>query len=104
MAGTLLRVWRDWTRRSDADAYEEYLRASGFAAYTSGIEGNRGVHLLRRELGDNTEFCVISLWDSWEAVETFVGDQPKEAMFFPEEERFLLREHTVTHYTVFAAT
>ncbi|MGH3389452.1 MAG: hypothetical protein ACRDOO_11315 [Actinomadura sp.] len=104
MTGTLIRIWRDWTRRSDADAYEAYLRASGFATYTSSIEGNCGVYMIRRELGDNTEFCVISVWDSWEAVEIFAGDEPEEAMFFPEEERFLLGDHTVTHYRIFCST
>jgi heme-degrading monooxygenase HmoA len=103
MTETLIRIWRGWTRQADADAYEEYLSTVGFADYTRSIKGNRGVYMVRRELGDNTEFCVISLWDSWEAVGTFVGDEPEEAMFFPEEERFLLGEHSVTHYKIFAS-
>jgi heme-degrading monooxygenase HmoA len=102
MAETLIRIWNGWTRRSDADAYQRYLSTAGFVRYTSSVAGNRGVYMMRRELGDNTEFCVISLWDSWEAIETFAGEEPEEAMFFPEEERFLLGNHTVSHFKVFA--
>ena len=103
MAETLMRIWRGWTRRSDADAYEQYLRTVGFLDYTRKVDGNRGVYMVRRELGDNTEFSVISLWDSWDAVAVFVGDEPEYSKFFPEEERFLLGEHSVTHYRIFAS-
>jgi heme-degrading monooxygenase HmoA len=102
MAETLIRIWSGWTRRSDADAYQEYLGTAGFARHTASVAGNRGVYMARRELGDNTEFCVISLWDSWEAIGIFADEEPEEAFFFPEEERFLLGNHTVTHFKVFA--
>jgi heme-degrading monooxygenase HmoA len=55
-------------------------------------------------VGDNTEFCVISRWDSWEAVETFAGEEPEEAIYHPEEERFLVGDHTVIHYRIFVST
>jgi heme-degrading monooxygenase HmoA len=103
MAENLIRIWRGWTRRSDADAYEKYLRTTAFKAYTS-TDGNRAVFMIRRELGDNTEFCVISQWDSWEAIETYAGEEADEPVYHPEEERYLLGEHTVTHYRAFAST
>jgi heme-degrading monooxygenase HmoA len=103
MAENLIRIWRGWTRRSDADAYEKYLRTISFVSYRS-VDGNQAVYLTRREVGDNTEFCVISHWDSWEAVETFAGEEPEEAMYHPEEERFLVGEHTVAHYRIFVST
>jgi heme-degrading monooxygenase HmoA len=103
MAENLIRIWRGWTRRSDADAYEKFLRTASFKGYTS-IDGNQAVYMTRRELGDNTEFCVISLWNSWEAIETYAGEQAEEPMYYPEEERFLLGEHTITHYRTFLST
>lgn len=103
MAENLIRIWRGWTRRSDADAYEKYLRTTSSAAYTC-IEGNLGVSMSRREVGDNTEFCVVSRWESWESVETYAGEEPEAAMYHPEEERYLVGDHTVTHYRVFTST
>ncbi|MBC6462371.1 antibiotic biosynthesis monooxygenase [Actinomadura sp. HBU206391] len=104
MAATLMRIWRGWTRRSDADAYETYLLRTGLVGYT-GVEGNRGVHMTRRDVGDNTEFCLVSLWDSWGAVRSFAGEDPALAVFYPEDDRFLVdRELVVSHYTIFDST
>ena len=41
----------------------------------------------------------MSLWDSLESVRGFAGDDVEKAVFYPEDERFLVeRELTVTHY------
>jgi heme-degrading monooxygenase HmoA len=98
---SVMRIWRGWTRRSDADADETYLHGAGLVGYTA-VEGNRGVHLTRRDIGDNAEFCLVSLWDSWDAVREFAGEDPRMAVFYPEDDRFLVeREFVVSHYTVF---
>ncbi|GAA2091165.1 antibiotic biosynthesis monooxygenase [Actinomadura alba] len=102
MTASLMRIWRGRTRRSDADAYETYLRATGLVGYLA-VEGNRGVRLTRRDLGDDTEFCLVSFWDSWDAVREFAGEDPQRAVFYPEDDRFLVdRELVVSHYTIFA--
>lgn len=100
----IMRVWRGWTRRADADAYEAYMRTMAVPAY-SGVEGNRGVYLTRRDVGDNTEFFLVTLWTSEEALRDFAGTDPKRAVFFPEDDRYLVdRDLTVAHYHIFAAT
>jgi hypothetical protein len=41
------------------------------------------------------------LWDSMESVTAFAGDQPEIAVFYPEDDRYLVeRDETVTHYEV----
>jgi hypothetical protein len=41
------------------------------------------------------------LWDSWGAVEAFAGQDIEEAVFYPEDNRFLAeRDLTVRHYEV----
>lgn len=56
---------------------------------------------MSREDGDRTEFLTISFWDSMEAVAGFAGDDVDRAVFYPEDDRFLVdREDTVLHYTV----
>jgi heme-degrading monooxygenase HmoA len=55
-----------------------------------------------RDLGDGrTEVVTLSWWESEEAIRGFAGDDISRAVFYSEDERFLIgREETVTHYTV----
>ncbi len=100
----ILRAWKGATRAADADRYVEYLRATGLAAFEA-TPGNRGHAILRRIDGDRAELIVQSLWDSIEAVKAFAGDRPEVAVFYPEDERFLVdRELTVDHYEVVELT
>jgi heme-degrading monooxygenase HmoA len=96
----IARSWRGSTAAGDADAYLEYLHQTGLAEYRK-IEGNRGVLALRRILGGTAEFLLISLWDSEEAIRKFAGNDIDQAVFYPEDDRFLIdREERVTHYEV----
>jgi heme-degrading monooxygenase HmoA len=63
--------------------------------------GNRGVYMLRRVVGDAAEFVMFSLWESEDAIHAFAGADISVAVFFPEDDRFLIdRELTVSHYEV----
>jgi len=56
---------------------------------------------LRRIVKDRAEFLLISLWDSKEAIQRFAGDDIEKAVFYPEDERFLVeRDDHVSHYEV----
>lgn len=99
----IVRIWRGWTRLSDATAYEEYLLRTGFPGYTS-TPGNQGVRFTRRDDGDRAEFLLISFWESWESIKAFAGEDPSQAVFYSEDDAFLVdRERTVSHYEVFAS-
>ena len=94
----IARIWRGWTRRGDAEAYVAYLQQTGAPA-SLGTAGNRGFFILHRPAGEREEFVTISLWDSLEVVKGFAGEDVEQAVFFPEDERFLVeREPTVSHY------
>ncbi len=96
----IARIWRGAVRRDDGDAYARYMQDTGIAGY-AGTLGNRGVHMLRRDVGDRTEFVMYTLWESMEAVEAFAGADPEVAVFYPEDDRFLIaRDEHVTHYEV----
>jgi heme-degrading monooxygenase HmoA len=57
--------------------------------------------MLRRDVDDRTEFVMVTLWDSLEAVKAFAGDDHETAVFYPEDERFLVqRDLTTAHYEV----
>ena len=97
----IARTWRGVTRAEDREAYLDYLRRTGLAAYAS-TEGHRGALVLSRTGDDRrSEFLVVSLWDSEDAVRAFAGERPERAVFYPDDERFLVeRESRATHYDV----
>ena len=77
-----------------------YLLRTGIEEYLR-TPGNRGAYILRRPDGDRTEFVTLSFWDSMEAVRDFAGDEVERAVFYSEDDRFLVdRETTASHFEV----
>jgi heme-degrading monooxygenase HmoA len=96
----IARVWKGAVRTQDGDAYAAYMQETGVAGYAS-TPGNRGVWMLQRDAGETTEFVMFTLWDSLDAVKAFAGPDPETAVFYPEDDRYLVeRETTATHYRV----
>lgn len=96
----MARTWRGATRAEDADAYVEYLEKTGFSEYRA-TPGNRGVLGLRRMAGDKAEFLLVTLWESEEAIRRFAGEDIERAVFYPEDDRFLIeRDEHVNHFEV----
>lgn len=64
---------------------------------------NQGVFALRRSVGDRVEFLFLSFWDSIAAVRRFAGEDYGRAVFYPEDDRYLIdRDLHVDHYEVVA--
>jgi heme-degrading monooxygenase HmoA len=96
----IARIWRGAVALGDGDAYADYIDRTGMAAYKS-TPGNRGAWMLRRDLDGKTEFLTFSLWESMDAVRAFAGEDPEVAVFYPEDDRYLVeRDETVSHYEV----
>ena len=56
---------------------------------------------LRRIAADRAEFLLLTLWESEEAIRRFAGDDIGRAVFYPEDERYLIeRDERVEHYEV----
>jgi heme-degrading monooxygenase HmoA len=99
----IARVWRGVTPTAKADAYTGYLERTG-ARECRATPGNRGVYVLRRTQGDETEFTFISLWESFDAIRQFAGDDYEKAHYYPEDSAYLLdQEPFVLHYDVVTA-
>ncbi|NEK60291.1 hypothetical protein GCU56_20755 [Geodermatophilus sabuli] len=98
-------MWRGWVRTEDRHAYAAYVEETGMAHYRR-TPGNRGAHLLTRDLADGrTEIVTLSLWDSLDVVRGFAGEDVSRAVFYPEDDRWLVdREVTVTHHEVYSPT
>ena len=96
----IARTWRGWTAAADTEAYVAYVRETGLAAYLA-TPGNLGAWILHRPEGERTEFITLSFWESRDAIRAFAGDDIERAVFYPDDDRFLVeREETVTHYEV----
>jgi heme-degrading monooxygenase HmoA len=96
----IARSWSGVTRAEVADVYLEYLHATGIPEYRA-TPGNRGVLALRRIVGDRAEFLLLTLWESEEAIRRFAGDDIGQAVYYPEDERYLIeRGERVEHYEV----
>ncbi len=96
----IARIWRGAVRRGDADRYAEYMRGTGVKEYAE-TPGNEGVLMLRRDDSERSEFVMVTLWESWDAVRAFAGNDIERAVFYPEDDAFLVeRDLTATHYEV----
>jgi len=96
----IARIWRGAVRADDAAAYASYIQETGVEGYRK-TPGNRGAWALWRVEGDRAEFVTVSLWDSREAIKGFAGQDIEIAVFYPEDDRFLVeRDLTVHHYEV----
>jgi len=57
--------------------------------------------VLRRVSGGKCEFTLITLWDSYDAIRDFTGQDYEKAKYYPEDEKFLLElDPCVKHYEV----
>lgn len=100
----IARIWRGETTAANADAYLDYLRRTSVAE-TPAISGNRGMQILRRIAGERAEFMTIILWESLDAIRAFAGEDIEKAVFYPEDDVYLIsKELTMTHYEVFGTT
>jgi len=96
----IARVWHGSTLAEDAEAYAAYLEETGMTGARA-IPGSRGTLVLRRVHAGYAEFETILLFDSLDDVKAFAGDEIDVAVFFPEDDRYLVeRELAVRHYEV----
>jgi heme-degrading monooxygenase HmoA len=96
----MARLWRGATSADDADAYLAYLHKTGIREYRE-TPGNRGVLVLRRVAENRAEFLLVTFWESEEAIRRFAGETPERAVFYPEDDRFLIeRGERVEHFSV----
>jgi heme-degrading monooxygenase HmoA len=96
----IARIWRGATNADDAEQYLHYLERTGLAEYAA-TPGHRRTLTLRRIVAGRAEFLLLSLWDSMEAVRSFAGEDPERAVFYPEDDRYLVeRDEHVTHFDV----
>jgi heme-degrading monooxygenase HmoA len=71
----ICRLWRGWTTKDNADAYERIVRGEVIPGIEARhIPGFRSIDLVRRERDDNVEFMTLMWFDSLDAVKAFMGE------------------------------
>ena len=98
----IARIWQGRTRAGMGKAYYAYLEKTGLKEYR-GTEGFKDMLVLTRDIGDETEYVLVTLWDSMEAVKRFAGAEPERAVYYPEDDRYFPeaeRKPHVKHYEV----
>jgi heme-degrading monooxygenase HmoA len=97
----IARIWRGWVSSDRVEEYVDYIAATGLAAYRQ-TPGNLGAQMWSRDLGDGrAEVTTVSWWSSLKDIESFAGSDISVAVFYPEDDGYLLdRETTVTHHEV----
>jgi heme-degrading monooxygenase HmoA len=96
------RIWHGWTTPANANAYEALLKSEIFVNIKNRkIPGYRGIHLLRRNVGDEVEFVTIMWFDSIKAVRVFAGEDYEIAVVPPKARALLSRfDERSQHYEV----
>jgi heme-degrading monooxygenase HmoA len=88
------------TPRSKSDEYLAYLKETDVKDYAL-TPGNKGAMILVRQMGKETEFIIISVWDSMDAIKKFAGEDVEKARYYPKDREFLQElEPFVKHYDV----
>jgi heme-degrading monooxygenase HmoA len=96
----IARIWHGAVRAEEAAAYAAYVQRTGIEGYQR-TPGNHGAWLLWNVDGNRAKFITMSLWESRAAIEGFAGEDIEKAVFYPEDEQFLIeRDLVVRHYEV----
>ncbi len=96
----IARIWRGVTSNEDAEKYYMYLQETGIKDYLA-TEGNRGVKVLKKEVGTGTEFTLITYWISVDSIKRFAGEDIEKARYYPEDDRYLIdRGPLIEHYDI----
>ena len=97
----IARMWRGKIRTDDVAAYVEYIDGTRIKEYRQ-TPGNQGAQMWTRDLGDGTtEVITVSWWDDLESIRGFAGDDIEVAVFYPEDDNYLVdRETRVNHFVV----
>ncbi|MFI5153286.1 MAG: antibiotic biosynthesis monooxygenase [Chitinophagales bacterium] len=98
----IARIWHGKTDKSNLVTYSEFLRKKAIPDYKK-ANGLQGMSFLRKVIGSEAHFTLITYWQNMDAIRAFAGNDIEKAKYYPEDKDFLLEfEEVVQHYEVFA--
>lgn len=94
----ITRVWHGWTRTDESGVYHDHYRDDVVPTLRT-IPGFRGARLLRRTVGEETEFVSVTMFEDLDAIRGFAGDDFQTAVVSDVARGVLVRfDDTVAHY------
>ena len=72
----IARIWRGRTLTDNADEYTSYMYENGVKKLEA--LGARSVQFFREDRDGHSEFMVISLWETIEAMTRWAGTDPRK--------------------------
>jgi heme-degrading monooxygenase HmoA len=78
----IVRAWQATATAEGADAYREHFTGTVLPELQR-IDGYQGAYLLRRDHDTHVQLQVLTLWDSLEAISSFAGANPENAVIDP---------------------
>jgi heme-degrading monooxygenase HmoA len=94
------RHWKGIAKPGQADNYRSHLKNDTFPKL-SAIEGFVRACILTRVLDQGTEFLIITVWQSMEAIERFAGVPADMAVVPPVVQAMMVEyDRKVIHYDV----
>ena len=100
----IARIWHGWTKRANAEAYEEMLRNEILPSIAArNIEGYHGAELFISDDGDEVEFVTLLRFDSMDAVKEFAGADEGKPVIYPKAEALIARMERARHYRIASA-
>jgi len=98
----IARIWHGKTAAVDFEKYSEFLTRVAIPDYKK-TAGFKQLAFLRRIIGQEAHFTLITYWESLAAIKNFAGEDIEKAKYYPEDDNFLLDfEELVQHHEVFA--
>ncbi|HZE86449.1 MAG TPA: antibiotic biosynthesis monooxygenase [Puia sp.] len=93
----ITRIWHGRTSLEHADDYLEFLQQAGTKEYLQ-TDGILSVKVWRRKDADCCHFWTVTEWADIGAVKRFAGEDHEKAVYYPEDDGFLLEfEEKVIH-------
>jgi heme-degrading monooxygenase HmoA len=94
------RIWKGIAKPGEADDYIDHLRTDTFPKL-SGIDGFVSASILKRAVDKGTEFLIITVWESMEAIKSFAGANPEVAVVPAVVQAMMVDyDRQVRHYEV----
>jgi len=96
----IARVWKCIATSNHVADYIAHFEHS-VSAELNQIDGYVGAYILRRNVTDNVELTVTTLWESMDVIRKFAGDNVERAVVALRAQQVLETfDSTVTHYEV----
>lgn len=94
------RHWSGVARPGEADNYVDHLKNDTFPRLMR-IKGFKSASIMTRKVDQGTEFLIVTVWESMEAIRQFAGETADVAVVPPVVQAMMVAyDRNVRHYVV----